>query len=112
MPTFSYRNVSINIGIMPSSRSNFKRSFILEPSQQLEVVRRLRENKQNPNDVVHFIKTEYNRIVTVKYIRSISSQFRKAKRANREPFSDTGGVVYYDLPNTNACFLVFNMSFI
>jgi hypothetical protein len=113
MPTFSYRNVSKTIGIMPSSRSSFKRSFILEPSQKLEVVRRLREDKQNPNDVVHFIKTEYNRTVTVKYVQSITSQFGKAKRLNREPFSDTGGgVAYYDLPNTNACFFVFNISFI
>ena len=112
MPTFSYRNVSITIGIMSSSRTNFKRSIMLEPSQKIEVVRRLGEDKQNPNDVIEFIKTEYNRIVTVKYIRSISRQFRKANRVNREPFSDTGGVVYYDLPNTNACFLVFNISFI
>ena len=109
MPTFSYRNVSIPIGIMPSSRRNFKRSFILESSQKFEVVRRLREDKQNPIDVIQFIKTEYNRTVTVKYIQSITSQFRKANRVNREPFSDT---VYYDLPDTSACFLVLNISFV
>ena len=93
MPTFSYRNVSIPIGIMPSSRRNFKRSFILESSQKFEVVRRLREDKQNPIDVIQFIKTEHNRTVTVKYIQSITSQFRKANRVNRESCSDTEGVV-------------------
>ena len=91
---------------MSSSRSNFKRSIMLEPSQKIEVVRRLGEDKQNPNDVIEFIKTEYNRIVTVKYIRSISRQFRKAKRVNREPFSDTGGVIYtryYDPSPVHNC---------
>ena len=97
---------------MPSSRRNFKRSFILEPSQNFEVVRRLREDKQNPIDVIQFINTEYNRTVTVKYIQSITSQFRKANRVNREPFSDTEGVVYYDLPDTKACFLLLNISFV
>ena len=96
---------------MSSSRSNIKRSIMLEPSQKIEVVRRLGEDKQNPNDLIEFIKTEYNRIVTVKYIRSISRQFRKAKRVNREPFSDTGGVVYYDLPNTNASLCLISVSF-
>ena len=96
---------------MPSSRRNFKRSFILEPSQKFEVVRRLREDKQNPIDVIQFIKTEYNRTVTFKCIQSITSQFRKANRVNREPFPDTGGVVYYDLSDTNAFLLVFDISF-
>jgi len=87
---------------MPKSGSKFKRSYILKPSQKVEVVSRLLTHKQNINVVLEFIKTEYNQTVSGKYIRGLISHFKKSTCLKREPFSDTGGGVYYDLRNVDA----------